>query len=63
MQKDMSNHKKNRKNHKKNNKGMLGWILFTLAVLWLANIFTTSNVAGVYGAPREMIYGEFYQIL
>jgi len=63
MKKDTTNHKKNRKPHRKNNKGMLGWILFTLAILWLANIFTTSNVAGIYGAPREMIYGEFYQIL
>ncbi|MDD5617719.1 MAG: hypothetical protein PHG69_01355 [Candidatus Omnitrophica bacterium] len=52
MQKNMNNHKKVRKINKKNNKGMLGWILFTLAWLWLANVLTTSNIIGVSGVPK-----------
>ena len=66
MKKDMKIQKKgNRKNNKnnKNNKSVLGWIIFTLAILWLANIVATSNVTNIYGVPKEMSYGEFYRIL
>ena len=58
----MNIQKKGKKN-KKNNKGILGWIILTLAILWMVNIFATSNVVNMYGVPKEMKYGEFYRIL
>ena len=63
MQKNIKMQKGNGKNNKKNNKGILGWVVITLTVLWLANIFATTNVVNMYGVPKEMSYGEFYRIL
>ncbi|MFH1622599.1 MAG: ATP-dependent zinc metalloprotease FtsH [Candidatus Omnitrophota bacterium] len=54
--------KKGKKNNK-NNRGVLGWIIFTLAILWMVNIFATSNVVNMHGVPSEISYGEFYRIL
>jgi cell division protease FtsH len=55
--------KKDNKKIKKNNKGILGWVVLTLVILWMANIFTTTNVINMYDVPKEMKYGEFYRIL
>ncbi|MDD5352565.1 MAG: ATP-dependent zinc metalloprotease FtsH [Candidatus Omnitrophica bacterium] len=56
--------KRVRKSNKKNNRGIIGWIVFTLIVLWFANLVTTSNVVNnMYGLPKEMSYGGFYHIL
>ncbi|MFC1645790.1 ATP-dependent zinc metalloprotease FtsH [Candidatus Omnitrophota bacterium] len=65
MQRNMNNPKKiNKKNKKDNNKGILGWIILTLAILWMINIFTTSSMVSMYGGvPKEMSYGEFSRIL
>ena len=57
------NFQKKDKKSKKNNKGIFGWIILTLAILWIVNIFATSNVIDMYGAPKEISYGEFYRIL
>ena len=47
----------------KNNRGVLGWVILFISVLWVINMFTASNIMGVGGVPREMSYGEFYQTL
>lgn len=62
LQKDLNLKKENRK-PAKNNKGVLGWVILTLCVLWMINIVTTSNIVGVGGVPKEMSYGEFYRIV
>jgi len=60
----MNTPKKGSKKDKKNNKGILGWVILTLSILYMINIFATSNVANMYGVvPKEMNYGEFYRIL
>lgn len=63
MQTDLNLNKKKNKKSAKNNKGVLGWIIFTLSLLWLINIVTSSNLVGGYGIPKELSYGEFYRIL
>lgn len=55
--------KSSNKKNKKNNKGVLGWVILTLVILWMANILATSKVVNMYGVPQEMNYGEFYRIL
>ena len=55
--------KSDNKKNKKNNKGILGWVILTLAVLWMVNILATSNMVSMYGVPKEISYGEFYRIL
>lgn len=62
MQKNIETPKKDKKT-RKNNRGILGWIILTLAILWLANMFTASNFVGKFGVPKEIGYGEFYRIL
>ncbi|MFC1708873.1 ATP-dependent zinc metalloprotease FtsH [Candidatus Omnitrophota bacterium] len=64
MQKNMNAQKKGgSKKDKKNNSSVLGWVILTLAILWMINIMATSNVVNMNGVPQEMNYGEFYRIL